>query len=192
MRNAWRSAIGRLPLAREMFAADPPSLLQILRNENDKIEARLANYVATDPGLLPVGTQARRRGADEQQAGDRSRAAQGRAAVRGAAAHGAATGRRAKDHRFRSQPRRQRRPGRLRRRHRGTGFAQGHRQTCQATGQEQQACSPASGKPNLPIPLRARHCRNNHIRKHELTICISPASNFRTCQGKASPWEPRC
>jgi hypothetical protein len=41
------------PLAREMFAADPPSLLRILRNENDKIEARLANYVATDPGLLP-------------------------------------------------------------------------------------------------------------------------------------------
>jgi hypothetical protein len=40
-------------LAREMFAADPPSLLRILRNENDKIEARLANYVATDPGLLP-------------------------------------------------------------------------------------------------------------------------------------------
>jgi hypothetical protein len=41
------------PLARELFAADPPSLLRILRNENDKIEARLANYVATDPGLLP-------------------------------------------------------------------------------------------------------------------------------------------
>jgi hypothetical protein len=41
------------PLAREMFAADPPSLLRTLRNENDKIEARLANYVATDPGLLP-------------------------------------------------------------------------------------------------------------------------------------------
>ena len=40
-------------LAREMFAADPPSLLRTLRNENDKIEARLANYVATDPGLLP-------------------------------------------------------------------------------------------------------------------------------------------
>jgi hypothetical protein len=41
------------PLAREMFAADPPSLLRLLRNENDKIEARLANYVATDSGLLP-------------------------------------------------------------------------------------------------------------------------------------------
>ena len=40
-------------LALEMFAADPPSLLRILRNENDKIEARLANYVATDHGLLP-------------------------------------------------------------------------------------------------------------------------------------------
>jgi hypothetical protein len=40
-------------LAREMFAADPPSLLRTLRNENDKIEARLANFVATDPGLLP-------------------------------------------------------------------------------------------------------------------------------------------
>lgn len=41
------------PLAREMFAADPPSLLRILRNENDKIEARLANYLTTDTGLLP-------------------------------------------------------------------------------------------------------------------------------------------
>ncbi len=40
-------------LGREMFAADPPSLLRILRNDNDQIEARLANYVATDPGLLP-------------------------------------------------------------------------------------------------------------------------------------------
>ena len=38
---------------RELFAADPPSLLRTLRNENDQIEARLANYVATDPGLLP-------------------------------------------------------------------------------------------------------------------------------------------
>lgn len=44
----------RAPLiAREMFAADPPSLLRTLRNENDKIEARLANYLTTDSGLLP-------------------------------------------------------------------------------------------------------------------------------------------
>ena len=54
MRNAWRSAIRPLRWRARLFAADPPSLLRLLRNENDKIEARLANYVATDPGLLPA------------------------------------------------------------------------------------------------------------------------------------------
>lgn len=45
----------RTPLAeREMFITEPASLLQAVRNDNDKLETRVTGYLATDPALLPA------------------------------------------------------------------------------------------------------------------------------------------
>ncbi|WP_315833643.1 hypothetical protein [Bradyrhizobium prioriisuperbiae] len=45
----------RIPLAeREMFSTEPTSLLQAVRNDNDKLETRVTGYLATDPTLLPA------------------------------------------------------------------------------------------------------------------------------------------
>ena len=45
----------RAPAAQlELFSSDPSSLLQIVRNDNDKLTSNVASYLNSDPTLLPA------------------------------------------------------------------------------------------------------------------------------------------